>query len=243
MSNKTVLITGAAKHIGTAITRELHHAGMDIIMHFNTSKTDAKSLAAELNSLRADSAFIIQADLRDSGSHSMLIDEAYTINHRLDVLINNASVFYPTPVETFTAEHWDELIAVNLKAPLFLSRCAAHYLAETRGCIINLTDIHAGRPLKNYSIYCISKAGLIMLTKSLARELGPAVRVNAVSPGAVSWPDNMDKITREEILSRTVLKHQGCVEDISTAVRYLIEDAKYTTGQVLIIDGGRTLFQ
>lgn len=243
MSNKTVLITGAAKRIGAAIARELHHAGMNVIIHFNTSKTDATLLAIELNSLRAGSAHTLQADLRDDPTHNTLIDEAYAINHRLDVLINNASIFYPTPVETFTTEQWDQLIDVNLKAPLFLSRYAARYLAGTQGSIINLADIHAERPLKNHLIYSISKAGLIMLTKSLARELGPAIRVNAISPGAMFWPENMDKITQEKILSRTALKHQGRVEDVANAIRYLIEDAKYTTGQVLTIDGGRTLFQ
>lgn len=242
MSNKTVLITGATKRIGAAITRKLHQAGMNVIIHFNSSGTDATSLSSELNELRTDSANTLQSDLRDTSTYRKLIDAAYAINNRLDVLINNASVFYPTPIETFTSDQWDELIDVNLKAPLFLSRCAARYLAESQGCIINLADIHAERPLKNHSIYSISKAGLVMLTKSLAKELGPAIRVNAISPGAIFWPDNMAEETRQEILSRTVLKQQGHAEDVSTAVCYLIEDARYTTGQVLIIDGGRTLF-
>ncbi len=243
MSNRTVLITGAAKRIGATIARELHRAGMNIIIHFNTSKTEAKSLAAELNSLRSGSANALQADLRDSNTYNMLIDEAYAVNKRLDVLINNASVFYPTPVETFTADQWEELIDVNLKAPLFLSRSIARYLAGTKGCIINLSDIHADRPLKNHSIYSVSKAGLIMLTKSLARELGPSIRVNAVSPGAILWPEYINDTTQREILSRTVLKHPGHTVDVARAVRFLIEDADYITGQVLILDGGRTLFQ
>lgn len=241
MSNKTALITGAAKRIGAAIATRLHDLGMDVIVHFNESGNDAKLLVKGLNEQRSGSAHLLQADLGESGSYHKLIDDACAVNNRLDILINNASLFYPTPVKTTTIAQWDEIIRVNLAAPFFLARDAAPYLSEKGGCIINLADIYAERPLKDYSIYSISKAGLIALTKSLAKELGPAVRVNAISPGAVFWPEDMAESARREVLAHTVFKRQGETEDICNAVQYLIESADYMTGQVLTIDGGRML--
>ena len=239
---KTAIVTGAALRIGTAIARELHDMGMYVVIHFNSSTTAANTLAQELNAVRPDSAHILQHDLRKPAACRALIKQAYIINKRIDVLINNASVFYPTPVQKFSTSDWDELMNVNLKAPLFLAQAAAPYLAKSRGSIINLTDIYADQPLENHIIYNISKAGLVMLTKSLAKELGPDIRVNAISPGAIFWHDNMNESGKSNILARTTLKQQGMAKDISNAVRYLIDYADYTTGQILVIDGGRTLY-
>jgi pteridine reductase len=240
-AQKTAIVTGGANRIGAAISRELHDMGMDVVIHFNTSTTAANTLVQELNAARPDSAHLLQSDLRESAASRAIIEQVYAINERIDVLINNASVFYPTSFYEFTTGDWDELINVNLKVPLFLAQAAAPYLARTRGSIINLADIYADHPLENHVIYNISKAGLIMLTKSLAKELGPDVRVNAVSPGAILWRDNINENDKKVILAKTVLKQQGRAKDISNAVRYLIDYADYTTGQVLIIDGGRTL--
>lgn len=242
MSNRTAIITGGAHRIGAALARELHDLGLDVIIHYHKSGTAAEALVQELNALRPLSAYALGADLASTPSCATLIDQACAINQRLDVLINNAAVFNPTPAGEITESVWEEIMNINLKAPLFLSLAAAGELARASGCIINITDIHAERPLRNYTVYSISKAGLIMLTKSLAKELGPAVRVNAVSPGAIEWPEAMDDPMRRMILDRTVMKRKGDVTDISGAVRYLVNDAGYTTGQVLVVDGGRTLF-
>ena len=182
------------------------------------------------------------ADLGSTDSCQSFIENACAINKRLDVLVNNAAVFYPTPLMELNDAVWNEIINVNLKAPLFLSRASITSLMETSGCIINIADIHADRPLKNHPLYSISKAGLIMLTRSLAKELAPGIRVNAISPGAILWPDDLGAETRKKILARTALKRPGTVEDITRAVRYLVEDANYTTGEVLVVDGGRTLY-
>ncbi len=241
MPNKTVLITGAALRIGAAITRELHAAGMDVIIHYLNSRQPAEALAAELNASRPDSAWILSADLCDTAALQALIADAVACNGRLDVLVNNASAFYATPVEQVTENHWDEIMDVNLKAPMFLARHAVDELRRRQGCIINLTDIHAERPLREYPIYSTAKAGLIMLTRALAKELAPAVRVNAISPGAVMWPESMDEATQKKIISRIPLKRTGEPEEVARAVLFLIRDADYMTGHVLTIDGGRTL--
>ncbi len=214
--------------------------GMDVIIHFNTSRPDAAQLAAELNAERPGSAHLLQADLNQTDCQS-IVDVAMQFNNRMDVLINNASVFYPTPVGAVDAAQWDEMMNVNLRAPLFLSRAAAPHLAREQGCIINLADIHAKRPLREHMLYSVSKAGLIMLTQSLAKELGPQIRVNAISPGAILWPERLSADERNAILASTVLKRAGQPDDIAKAARYLIE-ANYMTGQILVIDGGRTLF-
>lgn len=242
MSDKTVLITGAALRIGAAITRELHAAGMNVIIHYLNSHQPAETLAAELNGNRPGSAWTLAADLCDPAALPQLVNNAIACNGRLDVLVNNASAFYATPLEQVNDTNWDELVGVNLKAPLFLSKHAAGELRRCAGCIVNLGDIYGERPLHNYSLYSISKAGLDMLTRSLAKELAPEVRVNAVSPGAVMWPDGMDEAAKERILSRTLLKRRGNPEDIARAVLYLIRDADYVTGQILTVDGGRTLY-
>lgn len=240
MTCKTVFITGAGRRIGAAIVRDLHAHGMDIVLHFHTSKTEAEELAGSLSRQRAGSVFLLQADLL-TADYGALAVEAMGFTGRLDVLINNASAFYPTPVGTTDAAQWEELMGTNLKAPYFLAQACAKALTESRGCIINITDIHGERPLKGYAVYSAAKAGLIMLTRGLAKELGPAIRVNAVSPGAIWWPESLDEALRKKIISRTVLKRQGEPGDIANAVRFLINESDYMTGQVLTIDGGRSL--
>ena len=242
MKNRTVLITGAAKNIGATIAKELHSSGMKIIIHYNHSQKEAAKLVDELNDLRENSAIKIQADLKKKECYSMLINAALDFTGKIDVLINNASAFYPTPLNDINEKNWNELININLKAPLFISKLAAESLKENNGCIINITDIHASNPLINHAIYCISKAGLIILTKSLAKELAPNIRVNAISPGAITWPDGMDGETKENIINQTVLKKMGDAKDIAKTVIFLIEDASYITGQILNVDGGKTLF-
>lgn len=240
--NKTALITGAAKRIGAAIAEHLHQTGMNIIIHHNTSEKEAHELVRKLNKSRAGSATTVQANLQHKESYSALIDSSLKFKGEIDVLINNASAFYPTPVDVLNDVQWDEIININLKAPLFLSQLAAASLRKNNGCIINIADIHANRPLKDHSIYSVSKAGLIMLTQSLAKELAPAIRVNAISPGAITWPEGMDEESKRIILEHTAMKTTGSMKDISNAVLFLINDANYITGQVLNIDGGRTLY-
>lgn len=242
MNNKTVLITGASKRLGAAIARDLHQRGMDIVIHYHRSGREAQSLCAELNTLRSGSASLVQADLNDTSAAMDIIDAAVSDHGRLDVLINNASSFYPTPVVEATVQQWDDLFNTNLKAPFFLAQRAYRHLSVNSGCIINITDIHAQRPLQDYPLYSTAKAGLIMLTMALAREFGPAVRVNALSPGAILWPEHMDEAIKEKILSRTVLKRCGDPLDITKAINFLINDAAYITGQVLVLDGGRSLY-
>lgn len=241
-TQKTAIVTGAAKRIGAAIARELHDMGMDVVIHFNASADDAGLLAGELNSIRSGSVHLLQADLKQPDACRNLIKHAHAINGRLDVLINNASAFYPTPLQACTVSDWDELMDVNLRAPFLLAQASAPCLARSGGSIINLTDIYACQPLDEHIVYNVSKAGLIMLTKSLAKELGPDVRVNAISPGAILWHDNMDESEKENILAGTSLKKQGAARDIANAVRFLIDHADYITGQVLVIDGGRNLY-
>ena len=242
MANKTVLVTGAAKRLGAGLARYLHGQGMDIILHYHHSQDEAQVLADELSELRDGSILTVMGDLRDPDAPRQIISAAAQFKGHLDVLINNASVFYPTPLEQATLSQWDESITVNMRAPYFLTKEAASYLRIAKGCIINIADIHVDRPLYNYSIYCASKAGLVMLTRALARELGPAIRVNAVAPGAILWPESMPISKQNDILDRTVLKQAGSTDDIAKAIRYLILDGDYITGQVLTVDGGRTLY-
>jgi len=242
MANKTVLVTGAAKRLGAGLARYLHGQGMDIILHYHHSQDEAQVLADELSELRDGSILTVMGDLRDPDAPRQIISAAAQFKGHLDVLINNASVFYPTPTENATLSQWDESIAVNMRAPYFLTKEAASYLRIAKGCIINIADIHVDRPLYNYSIYCASKAGLVMLTRALARELGPAIRVNAIAPGAILWPESMPISKQNDILDRTVLKQAGSTDDIAKAIRYLILDGDYITGQVLTVDGGRTLY-
>jgi pteridine reductase len=241
VENKVVLITGAAHRIGAVTARYLHEAGCNIILHYLSSRSPAQALQKELNDKRENSVVLVQADLLANNAVTALVKEAYNAWQRLDVLINNASTFYRTPIGSANDQHWDDLFGTNVKAPFFLAQAAAPYLRKTRGSIINMVDIHARRPLKEYSIYSMAKAALETMTKSLARELGPEIRVNGVAPGAILWPDNIDEVTKQRIVSKTFLKRKGEPADIAKAIRFMIEDAPYMTGQILSIDGGRSL--
>jgi len=211
-------------------------------VHYRKSQKSARALQEELNEKRENSVVLIQADLHQTKKIKSMINQAVEAWGKLDVVINNASSFYQTPMGKVSEEEWEDLIGSNLKAPFFISQNAAPFLKVNNGCIINIVDIHAERPLKNYPVYSIAKAGLVMLTKSMARELGPEIRVNAIAPGAIMWPDNgIDEVTKQRIISRTALKRKGDPMDIAKAVKFLIEDATYMSGQVLTVDGGRTL--
>jgi len=242
MTPRTVLITGAAHRIGAAIARDLHAHGMDVIIHYNTSAAPARSLADELNAARDDSAFLIQADLTGTADYDAILAEACACTGNLHVLINNASQFYPTPIGATSREQWRDIMESNLQAPFFLSQSCVPHLRKTGGCIINLTDIYGSIPLRDYSVYSAAKAGLIMLTRALARELAPEIRVNAVSPGSVLWPEGMSETAKEAVLQQVSLGRTGTPQDVANSVRFLIEDAGYMTGQVLNVDGGRTLY-
>jgi pteridine reductase len=242
LSGQAVLITGGARRLGAAIARRLHAAGANILIHHRASGAAAGALAAELNQVRAGSAATHAADLLDVGAMPGIVAAAVGTFGRLDVLINNASTFYPTPVGEITLAAWDDLLGTNLRAPLFLSQAAAPELRLRCGLVLNLVDIHAFRPLKRHPVYCAAKAGLVMLTQSLARELGPEIRVNAIAPGPVLWPEgDMDAKLKAEIIERTALKRIGSPDDIARAALFFVRDAPYVTGQVLPIDGGRTV--
>lgn len=242
LSPRVALVTGAAHRIGARIAHTLHRAGADLVLHYRNSKQAADAIAQQLNGQRAGSVVLVQGDLNNTRRLSQIVDEAAAAWGRLDVLVNNASTFYSTPPGSVTEEQWQDLLGTNLRAPFFLSQAAAPFLRSTQGCIVNLADIHADRPLKNYPVYSIAKAGLVMLTKALAGELGPEIRVNAVAPGAILWPEHgLDEVTKQRIVSRTFLKRQGDPDDIAQAVLYLVRDAGYMTGQVLTLDGGRSL--
>jgi len=243
LAGRTVLITGAAHRIGNAIVRTLHGAGANIVLHYRRSRAGAEALAAELSATRGGSMQLVSGDLHDTARLPLLVEEAFNCYGRLDVLVNNASSFYPTPVGTIEESHWDDLIGTNLKAPLFLAQAAAPHLRRHGGVIVNLVDIHADRPLSGHPVYSIAKAGLVMVTKSLAAELGPEIRVNAVAPGAILWPEtDMDEANRRNIVERTFLKRRGDPSDIAGAVLYLVRDARYVSGHVLVVDGGRSLY-
>ncbi len=244
LASKVVLITGAARRIGAEIARTLHEAGMNIALHYNASEEDAVQLCQEFNQKRDNSAIAIRADLQAAESEKALVQEAAETWGRLDVLVNNASRFYRTDIGEVTAYAWDDLMNSNLKAPFFLSQAAAHFLTATRGCIVNITDIHAERPLRDYSVYCISKSGLMMMTKVFAKEFAPSIRVNAVAPGAILWPEGKNSLSEDEkskIIEDTALQRAGRPEDIAKAVLFFVRDAEYVTGQILDVDGGRML--
>jgi len=242
LAGKVALITGAAHRIGATIARTLHAAGMDIAIHYRSSKTDAETLRQELEGQRPDSVLLLQADLLDNGIYPSMVARVTQWRGRLDLLVNNASSFYPTPLEEASEAQWDDLIGSNLKAPFFLAKAAAAALKASQGSIINLVDIHAERPLAGYPIYSMAKAGNAMMVKALARELGPEVRVNGVAPGAILWPaEALDDETKETILSRTALKRPGQPEDIARTVLFLAGGSNYITGQVIAVDGGRSV--
>jgi len=239
---KTVLVTGAARRVGAVIARTLHAAGANLVLHYRSSADDATALAQELNTLRPASAALAECDLLETARLPALIEIAVKDFGGLDILVNNASTFYPTPLGDITEMDWDDLIGTNLKAPLFLAQAAASRLHEAHGLIVNLADIHGMKPLRRYPVYSIAKAGLIMLTRSLARELGPHVRVNAVAPGPVMWPeDGLDSALQEKITQRTALKRPGSAEDVARACLFFATGAPYVTGQVLAVDGGRSI--
>ena len=241
MHGKVVLITGGAKRVGAGICRKLHAAGASLMLHYRASAGEARLLQAELNHTRPKSVALIQADLLDIAKLPSLIEQTTATFGRLDALINNASSFYATPVGEITPTAWEDLIGTNLRAPAFLCQAAAAALRRTQGSIVNITDIHARRPLKNYVVYTIAKAGLTGLTRSLARELAPEVRVNAIAPGPILWPDDeqFDELSRQRIVSQTPLKREGTPDDIARAVQYLLVDASYVTGATIEVDGGR----
>ncbi|HIP95428.1 MAG TPA: pteridine reductase [Leucothrix sp.] len=242
LKGKVALVTGSARRIGAMTVQALHQAGATVVVHYRNSVKDAEELAAKLNSIRPDSCYLQQAELSDISQLSKMIDDIIRQAGRLDILINNASTFFATPLGEITEEHWDNLMGSNLKAPLFLSQAAAPELMKNHGCIVNMVDIHGIRPLKEHSVYSSAKAGLLMLTQSLARELGPNVRVNGVAPGAILWPENESGTNEQSaILKKTCLKREGSPEDITKAILFLVCDADYITGHVIPVDGGRLL--
>ena len=242
LTGKTVLITGAARRIGAAIAETLHREGMNIVLHYRSSATQAERLRAKLTQRREHSVLAVQADLLDIDALQTVVTQAQACWGRLDVLINNASSFYPTGVGEISSQDWDNLMGTNLKAPLFLSQAAAPQLQAQSGCIVNIVDIHADRPLKGYPVYCLAKAGLAMLTKSMARELAPQVRVNGIAPGAILWPEiEAYEPHHQEIIDKTALKRQGHPQDIARTALFLIRDAPYITGQIIAVEGGRIL--
>ncbi len=237
------MITGAAKRIGATCARLLHSQGCNVLLHYRSSKQDAEQLCAEFNQIRPDSAKPIQANLLNMQELEALAQQATSSWGGVDVLINNASSFYPTPLAHTTEAQWDDLLGSNLKAPFFLSKALSDSLANRQGCIVNIVDIHAERGLPGYAVYSIAKAGLVAMTKVLAKELGPAIRVNAIAPGAILWPeDGLSEQAKSEILERVPLARSGSPEDIAKAVFFLIKGADYVTGQTITVDGGRTLF-
>jgi len=242
MKGKVVLVTGAAKRIGAAIARRMHAAGADVVIHYRSSVTDATRLADEMNGERADSALLLAADLLDTAAPQRLVDDAIAWKQRLDCLVNNASSFYPTPIGEITEEAWNDLIGSNLKAPTFLSQAAAPNLKKTQGVIINIVDIHSQRPLRDHPVYGSAKMGLAMLTRSLAKDLAPEIRVNGVSPGAILWPeDGISDAVKQTILRQVPLQRPGNPDDIAGCVLYLVRDAGYITGQIIAVDGGRSI--
>ena len=244
LTGKVALVTGGAKRVGAAICRRLHAQGASLMLHHRASVAEARALQQELNSQRADSVALIQADLLNSASLPDLVKTTVKKFGSLDVLINNASSFFPTAIGEITEKTWDDLIGTNLKAPLFLSQAAAGELRKRHGCIVNIVDIHAEFPMKNYVVYTVAKGGLLALTRSLARELGPEVRVNGVVPGTIIWPEDdawSDALSRQRIVNQTALKRIGDPDDIAKAIEFLVTAAPYVTGQVIAVDGGRSI--
>jgi pteridine reductase len=244
LTGKTALVTGGAKRVGAAICRRLHAQGANLMVHHRASVAEARALQKELNGQRAESVALIQADLLKAASPPELVKTTVKQFGSLDILINNASSFFATAMGEITEHAWDDLIGTNLKAPLFLSQAAAAELRKRHGCIVNIVDIHAELPMKNYVVYTVAKGGLLALTRSLAREMGPEVRVNGVAPGTILWPDAAawsDELSRQRIVNQTALKRAGEPDDIAKAVEYLVTAAPYVTGQVITVDGGRSI--
>ncbi|MGE4657445.1 MAG: pteridine reductase [Gammaproteobacteria bacterium] len=242
LEGRWALVTGAAKRIGAVISAALHEAGANVAIHYLNSAEDAEQLASKLNETRSDSAVTVRGDLHNTAALKQMIDHLIKQVGRLDILVNNASSFYPTPLESITEQHWDDLLGINLKAPLFLSKVALPHLKQNGGVIINIVDVHAQRPLKNHPVYSSAKAGLAMLTRSLAKDLSPEVRVNGVSPGAILWPESgISEQLKKNIIAQIPLKRPGAPADIAAAVVFLVRDAPYITGEIIAVDGGRSV--
>lgn len=243
LDGKVALITGGAQRIGAHVARALHAQGMRLVIHYHTSETAARGLQKELHAQRENSVMLVRGDLTNSDKLlKNLVYETVNAFGRFDVLVNNASRFYATPFGEATERQWEELLSTNVKAPFFLAQASAPHLKKTGGCIVNIADIYGDRPLSNYPIYSIAKAGIVMLTKALARELGPEVRVNGVAPGVILWPEaGLDEMSKQRIVSRTPLKRAGDPADIARAVLFLIRDGGYVTGQTIAVDGGRSV--
>jgi pteridine reductase len=243
LQGKTALVTGGARRVGAAIARQLHAAGASVVLHYRDSEADAAKLEGELNAVRAKSAARVKADLHAPIAPRALVSAAVERFGGLHILVNNASSFFPVPIGSVEASHWEELMGSNLRAPLFISQEAAPHLAKAQGAIVNIVDIHAERPLKDYPVYSIAKAGLAALTRSLALELAPAVRVNGVAPGAIAWPEDgqFADDERKRIVASTPLGRTGSPEDIAQAVHFLA-CAPFVTGQILAVDGGRSIY-
>lgn len=241
-AGRVALVTGGARRVGRAIVGSLHAAGFTVVIHANRSLDQAGKLRDALAAQRPGSADAVRCDLLKVGELAPLIEHVVSKHGRLDALINNASTFHTSPIGSTTEAHWDDLVGSNLKAPFFLSQAAAPALRRSRGCIVNIVDIHARKPMRDYALYCAAKAGLAMLTLALARDLGPEVRVNGVAPGAVLWPEApMDDKVKAEIIATTTLKRAGEPDDVARTVRFLVCDAPYISGQVIAVDGGRSI--
>jgi pteridine reductase len=242
LAGRTALVTGAARRVGAGIVRALHGAGAQVVIHCHRSLAAAHTLAAELEAARAGSTAVIACDLLDAATLPGLITQTRERFGALHLLVNNASTFYPTPLGGITTAQWDDLVGTNLRAPLLLAQAAAPELRRTRGALLNIADIHGLRPLRDHAVYSVAKAGLIMLTRALARELAPDVRVNAIAPGPVLWPEApLPEGRKEEIIERTPLHRHGSPEDIAQAVLFFASEAPFVTGQILAIDGGRSI--
>lgn len=242
LAGRAILITGAARRIGAALARCFHAQGADVCIHCHQSVGEAESLRDELNGKRAHSAVVVRADLLDLDALPCVVAGAVKAFGRLDALVNNASSFYPTPLGSVSAQQWDDLMGTNLRAPFFLAQAAAAELRKNKGAIVNLIDIHGQRPLPGHPVYSAAKAGLAMMTRALARELGPDVRVNGIAPGPILWPEaGMDAQLQNEIVAKTLLKRSGSPEDVVRAALFFVRDAPYVTGQILAVDGGRSV--
>jgi pteridine reductase len=241
LTDKVVLITGGARRVGAAIARKLHGAGASLVIHYHRSAAEAQALAAELNAVRPSSVTPLGGDLLDMKVLPSLVDATIARHGHLDILVNNASTFYPTPVGEITEAHWNDLMGTNLKVPMFLSQAAAPHLKAREGLILNIADIHGMRPLRYHTVYSPAKAGLIMLTQSLARELAPQVRVNAIAPGPVEFPEKgLTDAQKRTIIEKTLLKRRGSPDDIARAALFFASEGTYITGQILAVDGGRS---
>jgi pteridine reductase len=244
LKGKVALITGGARRVGAAICRRLHGCGAELFVHYRSAAIEARALQAELNARRVNSLALAQADLLKVSASAELVKAAVKEFGRLDILINNASSFYPTVVGEITEKEWEDLLGTNLKAPLFLAQAAAPELRKNHGCIVNIIDIHAELPMKNHAVYNAAKGGLLALTRALARDLAPEIRVNGIAPGTILWPEDeawRDEVARQRIINQTALKRIGEPDDIAATVQFLVADAPYVTGQIITVDGGRSI--